>query len=125
MKVRYWVGFDVGKAFHWACVLDDEGEVILSRRVEATERDLEDCCEEIAALGGERMVATDLLGGPAALLEAILLDRGPRGGARSPEEPGTSDAHEGRLALWGPSARYLAPRSVAPCPRRPALRGAG
>lgn len=74
--MRYWIGFDVGKAFHWAVVLDDEGEVILSRRVEATEQDIEGCCEEIAALGGERRVAIDLLGGPAALLEAILLDRG-------------------------------------------------
>lgn len=74
--MRYWIGFDVGKAFHWAVVLDDEGEVILSRRVEATEQDIEGCCEEIAALGGERRVAVDLLGGPAALLEAILLDRG-------------------------------------------------
>ena len=78
--MRLWVGFDVGKAFHWVCVLDDEGEVLLSRRVEATERDIERCCEQIAALGGpgERRAATDLLGGPAALLEAVLLGRGER-----------------------------------------------
>jgi len=78
--MRSWVGFDVGKAFHWACVLDDEGEVLFSRRVEANERDIEACCEEIAALGspGERLVATDLLGGPATLLEAVLLERGER-----------------------------------------------
>ena len=76
--MRYWVGFDVGKAFHWACVLDEEGEVVLSRRVEATERDMEACCAEIAALGGERTVAVDLAGGPATLLEAVLLERGER-----------------------------------------------
>lgn len=78
--MRLWVGFDVGKAFHWVCILDDEGEVLLSRRVEAKEWDIEDCCEEIAALGshGERRVATDLVGGPATLLEAILLERGER-----------------------------------------------
>lgn len=58
--------------------MDEEGEVALSRKVEATERDLEDCCKEIVALGGERRVGTDLLGGPAALLEAVLLDRGER-----------------------------------------------
>ena len=51
----------------------------LSRKVEATERDIEACCEEIAAFGpGERRVATDLVGGPAALLEAVLLERGER-----------------------------------------------
>lgn len=36
--MRLWVGFDVGKAFHWVCVLDGEGEVLLSRRVEAIAR---------------------------------------------------------------------------------------
>ena len=78
--VRYWVGFDVGKAFHWVCDLDDGGEVVLSRRLEADERDIEGCCEEIAAFGSaeERKVATDLLGGPATLLEAVLHSRGER-----------------------------------------------
>jgi hypothetical protein len=36
--MTFWVGFDVGKTFHWLSVLDDAGEVVLSRRVEATER---------------------------------------------------------------------------------------
>lgn len=76
--MRFWVGFDVGKAFHWVCVLDDAGDVVLSRRVEAREWDLETCCEEIAALGGDRKVGTDLLGGPATLLEAALLEQGER-----------------------------------------------
>jgi transposase len=43
--MRYWVGFDVGNAFHWICVLDQEGEEVLSRRVEATEEDLEEDLE--------------------------------------------------------------------------------
>jgi transposase len=72
----HWVGFDVGKAFHWLSVLDEEGEEVLSRRVEASEEDLEAACSEIAALGGERTVGLDLMGGPATLLEAILLERG-------------------------------------------------
>ena len=72
----HWVGFDVGKAFHWVCVLDGEGEEVLSRRVEAMEEDLEAACSEIAALSGERTVGIDLIGGPATLLEAVLLERG-------------------------------------------------
>jgi transposase len=78
--MRYYVGFDVGKGAHWACVLDAEGEVILSRKVEATEEALEAACKEIAALGvaDERVVGIDLVGGPAALLEAVLLGRGER-----------------------------------------------
>ena len=74
----HWIGFDVGKAFHWVCVLDDEGEEMLSRRVEATEEDLEAACSEIEALGEDRAVGIDLMGGPATLLEAILLGRGER-----------------------------------------------
>jgi transposase len=78
--VRTWVGFDVGKAFHWLSVLDDEGEIVLSKRVRATEEDLDACMEEIGTLGeqGERKVAIDLLGGPATMLEAVLLSRGER-----------------------------------------------
>jgi len=76
--VRYWVGFDVGKAFHWVCVLDGEGEEVLSRKVEAVEEDLESICSEVERLGGERTVGLDLVGGPATLLEAILIERGER-----------------------------------------------
>lgn len=76
--MRYWVGFDVGKVFHWVCVLDNEGKEVLSRRVEATEEDLEASCSEIEQLGGERTVGIDLLGGPATLLEAVLIERGER-----------------------------------------------
>lgn len=76
--MRYWVGFDIGKAFHWVCVLDGEGEEVLSHKVEAAEEDLEAACSEIEALGRERTVGLDLTGGPATLLEAVLLERGER-----------------------------------------------
>jgi hypothetical protein len=77
---RFWVGFDVCKAFHWVCVLDEEGERLLSRRVDATEADIEAALSEIEKLcaPSERMVGLDLTGGPATLLEALLLDRGER-----------------------------------------------
>ena len=77
-RVRYWVGFDVGKAFHWVCVLDGEGEEVLSRKVEAVEEDLESICSEVERLGGERTIGLDLVGGPATLLEAVLIERGER-----------------------------------------------
>ena len=62
--MTFWVGFDVGKTFHWLSVLDDAGEVVLSRRVEATEQGLEAACSQIAELSEERKVALDVLGGP-------------------------------------------------------------
>jgi transposase len=78
--MRHYVGFDVGKGAHWACVLDGEGEMVLSRRVEATEEALEAACKEIAELGvaHQRVVGIDLTGGPAALLEAVLLGQDER-----------------------------------------------
>lgn len=80
MDERFWVGFDVGKASHWVSVLNDEGEEVLSRRVEASEEDIEASISEIERLcsTGERSVGLDLTGGPATLLEAILLGRGER-----------------------------------------------
>lgn len=60
------------------CVLDEEGEAVLSRKVEATGQDLEVCLEEIAGLGGERSFGIDLLGWPATLLEAVLAGNGER-----------------------------------------------
>ncbi len=75
-EMTFWVGFDVGKTFHWLSVLDDAGEVVLSRRVEATEQGLEAACSQIAELSEERKVALDVLGGPATLLLALLAERG-------------------------------------------------
>ncbi len=76
--MRYWVRIDVGKVFHWICVLDEEGEVVLSERVGASEEELDAVLSRIAELGGERVVAIDLLGGPATALEAALLGWGER-----------------------------------------------
>ena len=74
----YWIGFDVGKAFYWVCVLDGEGEVVLSRRVEATEERIEETLSEISELGepADCVVGIDILGGPATMLEVVLLERG-------------------------------------------------
>jgi hypothetical protein len=76
--MHHYVGFDVGKSSHWACVLDGEGEVIFSQRVEATEEAHEAFCSEIAQSGvtHERVVGIDLTAGPATLLEAVLLGHG-------------------------------------------------
>jgi hypothetical protein len=76
----YWVGFDVAKRRSiGSAKVDDEGNEVLSRRVEATEEDLDALCSEIARLDdGERRVAIDLVGGPAALLEAVPCGSGSR-----------------------------------------------
>lgn|GEM_PF-7014820 len=37
---QLYAGVDVGKAHHWVCVLDEQGRVILSRKVANDETDL-------------------------------------------------------------------------------------
>lgn len=73
-----WVGFDVGKACHWVCVLNDAGELLLHRRVEATQEDIEAALDEIDRLPvvHGRSVAIDLRGDLATMLEACLLAHG-------------------------------------------------
>jgi hypothetical protein len=71
-KPKAWVGIDAGKRSHWAVVLDPEGEVLLSRRVENEEVDLLGLIDEALALGQEMTWATDQPGGTAALLLDLL-----------------------------------------------------
>jgi transposase len=71
-----WVGVDVGKEFHWAHVLDTSGRMLLSRRVENDEADLLALIEEVFSLAEEVLWATDQPGGSAALLLALLWEKG-------------------------------------------------
>lgn len=75
---KAWVGVDAGKTFHWAVMIDTEGEVLLSRRVENEEADLSRLVEEALASGLEPTWAVDQVGGGAELLLALLWERGQR-----------------------------------------------
>jgi len=73
-----WVGVDAGKGFHWAHVLDASGAKLLSRRVENDEADLSKLIEEALSLANQGRIvwAIDQPGGGAALLLALLWERG-------------------------------------------------
>jgi len=106
---RVWVGVDVGKEFHWAVVLDAEGGVLLSRRVENDQADLCVLLEEVLALGAEATWAVDQPGGSAALLLALLWERG----QRVLYAPGVAvnrarDAHRGESKTDARDARLIA-----------------
>ena len=73
-----WAGVDAGKGFHWAVVLDADGEMLLSRRVENEEADLSELVEEALGLGLELTWAVDQPGGAVALLLALLWERDQR-----------------------------------------------
>ena len=72
------MGIDAGKEFHWACVLDASGEILLSRRVENDEADLSGLIDEALGLTESLTWAVDQPGGSAALLLALLWERDQR-----------------------------------------------
>ena len=73
---KIWVGVDVGKGFHWAHAVDAAGDVLLSRRVENDEADLLNLIAEVLPLAEGAVWAVDQPGGGAALLLALLWERG-------------------------------------------------
>jgi transposase len=75
---KVWTGIDAGKEFHWAHVLDASGTQLLSRRVENDEAELVALIEEVVSLTKDVVWAIDQPGGSAALLLALLWERGQR-----------------------------------------------
>jgi transposase len=75
---KAWTGIDVGKEAHWAHVLDASGRKLLSRKVENDEADLSKLIDEALSFSEEVVWAVDQPGGSAALLLALLWERGQR-----------------------------------------------
>lgn len=72
------VGIDVAKEVHWVAVkVGETGKVLASHKVENTPGDLAELIDEIRSAEiehGRAVVGIDILGGIAALAEAMLLD---------------------------------------------------
>jgi transposase len=75
---RSWIGIDVGKEFHWAVAVDENGQTLLSRRVDNDEVAILALIDEIRATGQELTWATDMPGGPATLALTLLFERDQR-----------------------------------------------
>lgn len=73
-----WAGIDTGKRAHHCVVIDSAGRVLLSRRVANDEAALVQLIAAVSEVsdGGEVVWATDLNSGGAALLIALLAERG-------------------------------------------------
>jgi transposase len=73
-----WAGIDAGKRAHHCAVIDAAGRMLLSRRVANDESALVELIAAVLALaGGDPVVwATDLNAGGAALVIALLAERG-------------------------------------------------
>lgn len=74
--MRISIGIDVAKEIHWASAINDLGEVLLDRKLTNEPSDIEELLAELHALGGERVVGLDVVGGIASLVAAMLLAAG-------------------------------------------------
>jgi hypothetical protein len=73
-----WVGIDVAKEVHWACVVDDTGQVVWDHQVDNTPAAIGALIEELGALGQGLVVGMDVVGGIANLVQAMLAAAGLR-----------------------------------------------
>lgn len=73
-----WAGIDSGKQAHHCVVIDADGTVLLSRRVENDEEPLLELIGDVAEIadGAAIVWATDLNSGGAALVISLLVDHG-------------------------------------------------
>lgn len=70
-----WIGIDAGKTAHHCVVIDNEGQRLLSRRINNDENVIKELIDDVTRLadGGKAVWATDLNSGGAALLLALLI----------------------------------------------------
>lgn len=67
-----WVGIDVGKTHHWACVVDVDGKALLSVKIANDETEIVAFLVNAGSLATHLIWAVDIIGAPSALLLALL-----------------------------------------------------
>jgi transposase len=73
---QLWAGVDVGKEHHWVCVIDDNGKVVLSRKLVNDEHPIRELVAEVDRLGDQVSWTVDLTTVYASLLLTVLADSG-------------------------------------------------
>ena len=76
MTSRVWAGVDVGKEHHWMCVVDDDGAVVMSRKLANDEEQIRGLVTEVDGLADEVAWTVDLTTVYAVLLLTVLADAG-------------------------------------------------
>lgn len=69
-------GIDIAKEIHWVCTIDAQGTVLLNRKLLNTPEDLNRLVAELLGLPQPVHIGIDVLGGIAALAQAVLLQAG-------------------------------------------------
>lgn len=74
--MKTFAGIDIAKEVHWICAIDSQGTVLLNRKLLNTPEDLNRLVAELLALPQPVRIGIDVLGGIAALAQAVLLQAG-------------------------------------------------
>jgi transposase len=74
--MRFSIGVDVAKEIHWATAMNDMGEIVLDRAFRNEPQAVAAFVREVQALGGDRRVGVDIMGGITSLLTTALLEVG-------------------------------------------------
>ena len=74
--MRISVGIDIAKDVHWVSAVDAQGAVRLDRSLRNTPADIAQLIDELAALEGELRIGVDVIGGIAAVAEAMFAQAG-------------------------------------------------
>ena len=74
--MRICVGIDIAKDVHWVSAVDAQGEVRLDRSLRNTPAAIAQLIDELAALEGELRIGVDVIGGIAAVAEAMFAQAG-------------------------------------------------
>ena len=119
---RLYAGVDVGKAHHWVCLVDEQGRVVLSRKVANEETDLTAVVQEVTAAGVAVTWAVDIVDTLSVLLLALLTVAGQDVRYVAGR---VVNSHEHRLRRGGQDRREgrVRHRGDRPGPPRPAGRG--
>src|SRR6478672_10192130 len=67
-----WIGIDVGKTHHWACMVDAEGKKLSSIKVANDEAEIVALITNAGSQARQVVWAVDIIGAPSALLLALL-----------------------------------------------------
>jgi transposase len=73
---KVWVGIDIGKTHHWACVLDANGKTLLSMRIANDEAEIVSLVAKVCGLAPQLIWAVDIIGAPSALVLGLLARAG-------------------------------------------------
>lgn len=73
---RVFVGIDVAKEIHWACAVDQSGDILLDRSVENLPAAIDSLIEDLQSLDGDIVIGLDIVGSYALFIQSMLLAAG-------------------------------------------------